>query len=1150
MSEQQMQRDLTQIFNSSEMVIIKFVEKYMDVIQNENMLDTEREGLMKLKKALKAIHNSGNSHCDNEVYLSKVLDKLGENAEIKDNEFEIGAAFKKFAIVTKELSNLMGTLMQNMKNIVMFPLENILKGDLKGAKGDLKKPFDKAYRDYESKLTKIEKERKSQAKESGHNKTDGSSAENCEELDKERKLLQLTLCEYLIKVNEIKTKTSVELLSHLIDYYHAQTSYFQDGLKTIEHFNYYIAELSSKLQTIKQRRDEERKSLIELRTLLRSTSPCVDGQQSKDLNSITFSQGLSHSGMSTVDRRESRGGYTLHQIQGNKNYGVYKLGYLLKKSEGKMKVKVWCKRRCEVKDGFLYVHHSDESKLPTKVNLLTCQVKPVPDEKKFFDLVAFDRTYRFQAEDENECEAWVSVLLNSKENALKKEFDSAPVSLDSSSGISGSYRSGSHASQSLIELRQSVINQVLKLPGNDKCVDCGSTKDATWLSTNFGVVLCIECSGIHRDLGVHISRVQSLTLDNIGTSQLLLARVMSNAGFNDIMEATLDPTRKLQPTSSMEERFEFIRTKYMDKKFALRSCSGDVNDLKNDLEQAILSRNIYQVLQVFVEGGNLNWILPSFTANSEASLHIIIAKEDGSSLHITDFLAQNNADLNMKNRQGNTPLHYCVLHNQSECMKILLRCGANSLLKNNEGKTPLQLAKEKELPNLIELLEHATANKKNLFENVNIDWSLPSIPMEDILTDFSDEDIIDDKYMTKECYEWLFSDANNTDIKRLFLNGSITPDLISSPNRASSELTPRKCLLSSLDQSTSVEHLTQLKNDYSNLPQSHQQPYQLPSSFINRSRPSSVIGSESPLTTNQDIVKPIPNKGKIISLFGNSGSIKKKAPKAPATTTPVVNRQGQYSFDEKNAESSANFNESPSATSSSSKSSPSDGKMSISRAGRLYLHSRATSDTSALIQKVTQWKDISAELEVTFKNDPSSETKAPSSIKPSPINLSSPISSSQGLNRSTTIGPPPIRLPHQGFLYGSSGNLRDLDGKMSLRNTQPSNQTPTQSNRRLSNGQSTEQLASSVDSDSAARSLPVPPPRKQRNDLTTGRIRRCQALYDCEAERDDELTFKEGEIILILSEKTDDDDWMEGVVEGDPDRKGVFPTSFVQLLPN
>lgn len=37
----------------------------------------------------------------------------------------------------------------------------------------------------------------------------------------------------------------------------------------------------------------------------------------------------------------------------------------------------------------------------------------------------------------------------------------------------------------------------------------------TWLSTNYGVMVCIECSGIHRDLGVHISRIQSLTLDKV-----------------------------------------------------------------------------------------------------------------------------------------------------------------------------------------------------------------------------------------------------------------------------------------------------------------------------------------------------------------------------------------------------------------------------------------------------------------------------------------------------------------------------------------------------------------------------------------------------------------------------------------------------------
>lgn len=47
-------------------------------------------------------------------------------------------------------------------------------------------------------------------------------------------------------------------------------SYFQDGLKTIEHFGNYVADLSMKLQKIRQKQDEERRRLTELRTLLRN----------------------------------------------------------------------------------------------------------------------------------------------------------------------------------------------------------------------------------------------------------------------------------------------------------------------------------------------------------------------------------------------------------------------------------------------------------------------------------------------------------------------------------------------------------------------------------------------------------------------------------------------------------------------------------------------------------------------------------------------------------------------------------------------------------------------------------------------------------------------------------------------------------------
>ena len=52
--------------------------------------------------------------------------------------------------------------------------------------------------------------------------------------------------------------------------------------------------------------------------------------------------------------------------------------------------------------------------------------------------------------------------------------------------------------------------------------------DPEWLSVNLGVLVCLECCGMHRDMGVHISRMQSIVIDHLGTSQLLVRNYKSN----------------------------------------------------------------------------------------------------------------------------------------------------------------------------------------------------------------------------------------------------------------------------------------------------------------------------------------------------------------------------------------------------------------------------------------------------------------------------------------------------------------------------------------------------------------------------------------------------------------------------------------------
>ncbi|KAI9042219.1 putative ARF GTPase activator (Csx2) [Aspergillus affinis] len=105
--------------------------------------------------------------------------------------------------------------------------------------------------------------------------------------------------------------------------------------------------------------------------------------------------------------------------------------------------------------------------------------------------------------------------------------------------------------------------------GNNWCADCGSTSKVEWVSINLGIVLCIECSGIHRSLGTHISKIRSLTLDVNSFSNDIVEILLQigNRVSNMVWEATLDQSQKPMETSTREQRLKFITAKYSERAF-------------------------------------------------------------------------------------------------------------------------------------------------------------------------------------------------------------------------------------------------------------------------------------------------------------------------------------------------------------------------------------------------------------------------------------------------------------------------------------------------------------------------------------------------------------------------------------------------------
>ena len=117
-----------------------------------------------------------------------------------------------------------------------------------------------------------------------------------------------------------------------------------------------------------------------------------------------------------------------------------------------------------------------------------------------------------------------------------------------------------------IKKQQIIINKLLKKPENKFCADC-KNNPPSWASINLGVFVCIQCSGCHRELGTHISKIKSINLDTWSPDMLDNFKKINNEIANKYWEYNLHNYDYDLLKNNRYNLMDFIRDKYEHKKW-------------------------------------------------------------------------------------------------------------------------------------------------------------------------------------------------------------------------------------------------------------------------------------------------------------------------------------------------------------------------------------------------------------------------------------------------------------------------------------------------------------------------------------------------------------------------------------------------------
>ena len=249
-------------------------------------------------------------------------------------------------------------------------------------------------------------------------------------------------------------------------------------------------------------------------------------------------------------------------------------GWLAKKSRNEAGQRMW-HRRWFVLDGDGLSWFVDETRCKARgsIPLLSfLAIEPVPAKGpgRFVLRCVRDGTehgFDFEAESLPQMQGWCEMIVRSLDLAQRQLLPRARTSLQRLQSQSRLFKMRDAAVDAPM-CGEVVEARLTAIAGNQRCADCCATDRGepvvpSWASSNLGTLFCIRCSGVHRKLGAHVSKVLSIKIDSWSEAQLQRMEALGNEVVNRELEAALPAGVKPDSSACSAADLEaFIRAKY------------------------------------------------------------------------------------------------------------------------------------------------------------------------------------------------------------------------------------------------------------------------------------------------------------------------------------------------------------------------------------------------------------------------------------------------------------------------------------------------------------------------------------------------------------------------------------------------------------